>query len=189
MVTGGACGARPPSRSVVRVAPARPRGFAGAGPAAVALAASPFLLRGGGAPPALGGRRAAPVAPQLRWVRGRGDGGAAPPPALGPVWEGGGGGGARCMCAGVAWLKPKGFAALGARAATGYGLVVQGEYGSDQNKKKKTRVGASECVPQGQLNVRKKHGYLTGLAWVRGDRVAIQCLLSYPGWVVRECVP
>ena len=46
---------------------------------------------GGGAPPALGGRRAAPVAPQLGWVRGGGGGGAAPPPALGPVWEGGGG--------------------------------------------------------------------------------------------------
>ena len=47
---------------------------------------------GGGAPPALGGRKAAPVAPQLGRVRGRGGGGAAPPPALGPVWEGGGGG-------------------------------------------------------------------------------------------------
>ena len=46
---------------------------------------------GGGAPPALGGRRAAPGAPQLGWVRGGGCGGAAPPPALGPVWEGGGG--------------------------------------------------------------------------------------------------
>ena len=45
---------------------------------------------GGGAPPALGGRRAAPVAPQLGWVRG-GGGGAALPPALGPAWEGGGG--------------------------------------------------------------------------------------------------
>ena len=83
---------------------------------------------------------------------------------------------------------------LGARAATGYGLVVQGDYGSDQKKKKKgkkkkTRVGASECVPQGQLSVRKKHGYLTGLAWVRGARVVIQSLLSYPGWVVWECVP
>ena len=44
---------------------------------------------GGGAPPALGGRRAAPVAPQLGWVRG--GGGGATPPALGPVWEGGGG--------------------------------------------------------------------------------------------------
>ena len=29
---------------------------------------------GGGAPPALGGRRAAPVAPQLGWVRGGGGG-------------------------------------------------------------------------------------------------------------------
>ena len=77
---------------------------------------------------------------------------------------------------------------LGARAATGYGLVVQGDYGSDQ-KKKKGRVGASECVPQGQLRERKKHGYLTGLAWVRGARVAIQSLLSSPGWVVWECVP
>ena len=47
---------------------------------------------GGGAPPALRGRRAAPVAPQLRWVRG-GVGGPPPPPALGPVWEGGGDGG------------------------------------------------------------------------------------------------
>ena len=46
---------------------------------------------GGGAPPALGGRRAAPVAPQLGWVRG--GGGGATPLALGPVWEGGGGGG------------------------------------------------------------------------------------------------
>ena len=45
---------------------------------------------GGGAPPALGGRRAAPVAPQLGWVRG--GGGGATPPAPGPVWEGGGGG-------------------------------------------------------------------------------------------------
>ena len=93
VVTGGSCGARPPSCSVVRVAPARRCGFAGAGPAAVALTASPFLPEGGGAPPALGGRRAAPVAPQLRWVRGGGGGGAAPPPALGPVWEGGGGSG------------------------------------------------------------------------------------------------
>ena len=39
-----------PSCSVVRVAPARRCGFAGAGPAAVALTASPFLLRVG-APP------------------------------------------------------------------------------------------------------------------------------------------
>ena len=50
VVTGGSCGARPPSCSVVCVAPASQCGFAGAGPAAVALTASPFLLRGG-APP------------------------------------------------------------------------------------------------------------------------------------------
>ena len=31
------------------------------------------------------------MAPQLRWVRGGGGGGAGLPPALGPVWEGGGG--------------------------------------------------------------------------------------------------
>ena len=35
---------------------------------------------GGGAPPALGGRRAAPVAPQLGWVRGGGGGAGGPPP-------------------------------------------------------------------------------------------------------------
>ena len=78
---------------------------------------------GGGAPPALGGRRAAPVAPQLGWVRGGGGGGggAAPPPALGPVWEGGGGGGVgggpsvpwRCLLSakggGAAWRsRPRG---------------------------------------------------------------------------------
>ena len=84
MVTGGSCGARSPSCSVVRVAPARRCGFAGAGPVAVALTASPFLLSGGGASPALGGRRAAPVAPLLWWVRGGGG-----PPALGSVWGGG----------------------------------------------------------------------------------------------------
>ena len=93
MVTGGSCGARPPSCSVVRVAPARRCGFAEAGPAAVALIATPFLLRGG-APPVLGGRRAAPVAPLLRWVRG-GGGVGGPPPRLpsglcGGGWVGGG---------------------------------------------------------------------------------------------------
>ena len=55
VVTGGSFGARPPSRSVVRVAPARRCGFAGAGPAAVALTASPFLLRGGAPPRPWGG--------------------------------------------------------------------------------------------------------------------------------------
>ena len=75
---------------------------------------------GGGAPPSLGGRRAAPVARQLRWVRGGGGvGGAAPPPALGPVWEGGGGSGGgplvpwRCLLSagggGAAWQSwPRG---------------------------------------------------------------------------------
>ena len=93
VVTGGSCGARPPSCSVVRVAPARQCGFAGAGPAAVALTASPFLLRGGGAPPALGGRRAAPVAPRLGWVRGGGVGGPPPRPLSGLCGRGGGRGG------------------------------------------------------------------------------------------------
>ena len=46
---------------------------------------------GGGAPPALGGRRAAPVAPQLRWVRGWGGWGGRPP-ARSRACVGGGGG-------------------------------------------------------------------------------------------------
>ena len=107
MVTGGSCGARPPSCSVVRVAPARRCGFAGAGPAAVALTVSPFLLRvgapsrpwGGGGPPL--------------WLPswggcGGGGGGAAPPPALGPVWEGGGGVGGGLWSPGDASCRPKG---------------------------------------------------------------------------------
>ena len=60
---------------------------------------------GGGAPPALGGRRAAPVAPQLGWVRG---GGGATPPALGPVWEGGGGGGSGGGSSGSLAMPPVG---------------------------------------------------------------------------------
>ena len=55
VVTGGSRGARPPSCSVVRVAPARRCGFAGVGPAAVALTASPFLLRVGAPPRPWGG--------------------------------------------------------------------------------------------------------------------------------------
>ena len=48
---------------------------------------------GGGAPPALGGRRAAPVAPQLGWVRGGGGGGrGGRPPARSRACVGGGGG-------------------------------------------------------------------------------------------------
>ena len=95
MVTGGSCGARPPSCSVVRVAPARRCGFVGAGPAAVALTVSPFLLWVGAPPRPWGGRGAAPVAPQLGWVRGGGGGGGgggATPLALGPCVGRGGGG-------------------------------------------------------------------------------------------------
>ena len=50
-------------------------------------------LEGGGAPPALGGRRAAPVAPQLGWVRGGGVGGPPPRPLSGLCGRGGGGSG------------------------------------------------------------------------------------------------
>ena len=89
MVTGGSCLARPPSCSVVRVAPARRCGFAGAGPAAVALTVSPFLLWVGAPPRPWGGG-----GPRL-WLPSQGGcgggGGGATPPALGPVWEGGGG--------------------------------------------------------------------------------------------------
>ena len=48
---------------------------------------------GGGAPPALEGRRAAPVTPQLGWVRGGGGGGAPPRPLSGLFGRGGGGSG------------------------------------------------------------------------------------------------
>ena len=89
MVTGGSCGARPPSCTVVRVAPVRRCGFAGAGPAAVALTVSPFLLWVGAPPRPWGGGE-----PRL-WlpIWGGCGGGGATPPALGPVWEGGGGSG------------------------------------------------------------------------------------------------
>ena len=84
VVTGGSCGARPPYCSVVRVAPARQCGLAGAGPAAAPPTASPPRLRGGGGPrlwlPSWGGCGG-----------GGGVGGPPPPPALGPEWEGGGG--------------------------------------------------------------------------------------------------
>ena len=85
MVTGGSCGARPPSCSVVRVAPARRCGYVGAGPAAVARIAPPYPLRGG--------RRAAPVALLLWRVRGGGGGGGGRLPARPRVCAGGGGGG------------------------------------------------------------------------------------------------
>ena len=88
MVTGGSCGVQPPSCSVVRVAPARRCGFAGAGPAAVALTASPILLRGG-RPPGPGGAEGRACGSPAVVGAGGGDGGAAPPPALGSVWGGG----------------------------------------------------------------------------------------------------
>ena len=93
MVTGGSCGVQPPSCSVVRVAPARRCGFAGAGPAAVALTASPFLLRVGAPPRPWGGGGPRLWLPCCGGCGGGGAGGSAPPPALEPVWEGGGGGG------------------------------------------------------------------------------------------------
>ena len=93
MVTGGSFGARPPSCSVVRVAPARRCGFAGAGPAAVALIAPPFPLRGG-CPPGPGGAEGrACGSPAVVGAGGGGGGVAASPPALGSVRGGGGGGG------------------------------------------------------------------------------------------------
>ena len=61
---------------------------------------------GGGAPPALGGRRAAPVAPQLGWVRGGGGGGA---PARSRACVGGGGGvGGGLWPPGDASCRPRG---------------------------------------------------------------------------------
>ena len=109
---------RPPSCSVVRIAPARRCGFAGAGPAAVALTASPFLLRVGAPPRPWGGGGPRLWLPSWGGCEG-GVGGAAPPPALGPVWEGGGGSGEgplvpwRCLLpakgGGAAWQSwPRG---------------------------------------------------------------------------------
>ena len=104
MVTGGSCGARPPSCSVVRVAPARRCGFAGAGPAAVALTVSPFLLWVGAEGRACGsaagvgaggGGGGLPPRP-LSGLCGRGGGewgGAFGPLAMPPVGQRGGGGG------------------------------------------------------------------------------------------------
>ena len=110
VVTGGSCGARPPSCSVVRVAPARRCGFAGAGPAAVALTASPFLLRGG-RPPGPGGAEGRACGSPAEVGAGGGGAGAAPPPALGPVREGGGGSGGALWSPGDASCRPGGGAA------------------------------------------------------------------------------
>ena len=92
MVTGGSCGARPPSCSVVRVAPARRFGSVGAGPAAAALTVSPFLLWVGAPPRPWGGG-----GPRLRlpsWGGCGGGGGGGGPPRLLPGLCGRGGGGA-----------------------------------------------------------------------------------------------
>ena len=94
MVTGGSCGARPPSCSVVRVAPARRCGLVGAGPAAAALTVSPFLLWVGAPPRPWGGG-----GPHL-WLPswggcggGGGGGGGGRHPARSRACVGGGGGG------------------------------------------------------------------------------------------------
>ena len=69
---------------------------------------------GGGAPPALGGRRAAPVAPQLGWVRGGGVGGPPPRPLSGLCGRGGGGGpGGGLGSPGDASCRPRGGGRLG----------------------------------------------------------------------------
>ena len=109
MVTGGSCGARPPSCSVVRVAPARRRGFAGVGPAAVALTVSPFLLWVGAPPrPWEGG------GPRL-WLPswggcggGVGVGGPPPRPLSGLCGRGGGGVGGGLRSPGDASCRPRG---------------------------------------------------------------------------------
>ena len=112
MVTGGSCGARPPSCSVVRVAPARRCGFAGAGPAAVALTASPFLLRVGAPPRPWGGG-----GPRL-WLPswggcGGGVGGPPPRPLSGLCGRGGGGLGGGLWSPGDASCRPRGGGRLG----------------------------------------------------------------------------
>ena len=94
MVTGGSCGARPPSCSVVRVAPARRCGFVGAGPAAAALTVSPFLLWVGAPPRPWGGGGPRLWLPSWGGCGGGGGGGGAPPRSLsGLCGRGGGGGG------------------------------------------------------------------------------------------------
>ena len=101
MVTGGSCGARPPSCSVVRVAPARRCGFAGAGPAAVALTASPFLLRGGAPPRPWGGGEPCLWLPCCGGCGGGGGWGGRPPARPGV-----------CVGGGVGWGGPFGPLAM-----------------------------------------------------------------------------
>ena len=104
MVTGGSCGARPPSCSVVRVAPARRCGFVGAGPAAAALTVSPFLLWVGAPPRPWGGG-----GPRLwlpSWGGCGGGGGGTPRPLSGLCGRGGGGGGGSGGGPSVPWRCP-----------------------------------------------------------------------------------
>ena len=74
------------------------------------------------------------MAPQLRWVRGGGWGGR--PPARSRACVGGGGEGGRTMdvCWGCVAETQRLCKTLGARAAAGYGFLVQGDCGSDQKK-------------------------------------------------------
>ena len=90
---GGSCGARPPSCSVVRVAPARRCGFAGAGPAAVARIAPPFPLRGGRPPGPGGAEGRACGSPAVVGAGGGGVGGPPPRPPSGLCGGGVGWGG------------------------------------------------------------------------------------------------
>ena len=107
MVTGGSCGARPHSCSVVRVAPARRCGFAGAGPAAVALTVSPFLLWVGAPPRPWGGGGPRLWLPSWGGCGGGGGGGAARP-LSGLCGRGGGGVGGGLRSPGDASCRPKG---------------------------------------------------------------------------------
>ena len=83
------------------------------------------------------------MAPQLRRVRG----GWAPPRPLSGLCGRGGGEGGRTMdvCWGCVAETQRLCKILGARAATGYGLVVQGDYGSD---KKKLGLGPVSVFPR-----------------------------------------
>ena len=105
MVTGGSCGARPPSCSVVRVAPARRCGFVGAGPAAAALTVSPFLLWVGAPPRPWGGGGSRLWLPS--WG-GCGGGGGGPPRLLSGLCGRGGGGGSEGGSSGSLAMPPVG---------------------------------------------------------------------------------
>ena len=101
MVTGGSCGARPPSCSVVRVAPARRCRFAGAGPAAVPLTTLPSLL-GGGLPPGPGGAEGRACGSPAGVGAGGGGWGGRPSACSRACVGGGGGSGGRPL---VPWRR------------------------------------------------------------------------------------